>query len=186
MRVALATRFAALLGLAACAADDSGTVRGRGMTLAAVAPADEAHIYEAAAKAAFDVGDPSLSLLADARLLPRTNGLAPDGRLSDAVLAELRRRGVVKGSCEPALEGTRGTARCKASLPGYVIRFSPVFSLGPDSTQVYVYVQKYDPPGSAFSATLRVERAYQVVHRDDGWKAVREGLVPREVRGEKK
>jgi hypothetical protein len=172
--------------LAACAADDSSIVRGRGLAVAALSPAEQSQIYEAAARTAFDVGDPSLSLLADARMLPRTNGLASSGRLSDTVVAELRSRGAVKGICEPPLEGTRGTAQCKASLPGYVVRFSPIFLLGPDSTQVYVYAQKYDTPSSGISQTLRFERAYQVVRRGDAWKAVLEGQVPREVRGDKK
>ena len=106
--------------------------------------------------------------------------------MTDTVVAELRRRGATKGTCEPPLQGTVGTARCKASLPGYVLRFSPVFSLGADSMQVYVYAQKYDTPSSGISETLRFERAYQVVRNGDGWQAVREGQVPREVRGDKK
>ncbi|MEO7085428.1 MAG: hypothetical protein ABI442_03880 [Gemmatimonadaceae bacterium] len=178
--------LAALLVLAACTADDSSTVRGRGMTVAPLSPAEQAHVYEAAARAAFDVDNPALSLMVDARLLPQAKGLSPSGSLTDAVVAELRRRGAVKGTCEPPLQGIRGTAQCKSSLPGYVLRFSPVFSLGVDSTQVYLYAQKYDTPSSGISETLRFERAYQVVRRDDGWKAVREGQVPREVRGEKK
>jgi hypothetical protein len=175
-----------LAALAACSVDDANTVRGRGLTIAALSPAEQAHVYEAASRGAFDVDDPSLSLMVDARLLPQTKGLAPSGRLMDAVVFELRRRGATKGICEPALQGTRGTVSCKASLPGYVLRFSPVFTLGADSVQVYVYAQKYDTPSSGISETLRFERAYQVVRRGEGWKAVREGQVPREVRGDKK
>ena len=52
--------------------------------------------------------------------------------------------------------------------------------------QVYVYVQKYDTPGGEKSDRLRFERAYQVVKRGDTWKAVREGRVPKEIRGESK
>ena len=156
------------------------------MTVAALSPQAQAHVYEAAARASFNLDDPALSLLLDRRLLPRTTGLAAGDRLPESVTAELRRRGAVKGTCEPAIDGPRGTARCSAELPGYVVRFSPVFTLGGDSTQVYVYAQKYDTPASGTSDVLRFERAYQVVKRGDDWRAVREGRIPKEVRGEPK
>jgi hypothetical protein len=143
-------------------------------------------VYEAAARAAFDVDDPALSLLLDRRLLPRTVGLAPAGVIANDVVGELRRRGAIKGMCEPALDSGRGTARCTAALPGYVIRFTPVLTLRGDSTQVYVYAQKYDTPSSGISQALRFERAYQVVRRGDDWHAVREGRIPKDVRGESK
>lgn len=174
-------------GLAGCSGDASSDVRGRGLATASLSPADQAHVYEAAARAAFDVGDPALSLLLDRRLLPRTTGLAPAGMVSSDVVAELRRRGAIKGTCEPTLNASnRGTARCLAGLPGYVIRFTPVLALHGDSTQVYVYAQKYDTPSSGISQALRFERAYQVVRRGDDWNAVREGRIPKEVRGETK
>jgi hypothetical protein len=76
----------------------------------------------------------------------------------------------------------KGPPHCTAALPGYVVRFSPVFKLGGDSTQVYVYVQKYDTPNSDPSQTMNFENAYQIVHRGDEWGAAREGRVPRELR----
>jgi hypothetical protein len=178
---------AALLACAAaCEADDSNIVRGRRLAVATLAPAEQAHVYEAAARGSFSVDDPSLSLLLDPRLLPRTVGLAPDGRVSDSVTAELRARKVIRGTCEPPLAGTTGTAHCTAELPGYVLRFSRVFALKPDSVQVYVYAQKYDTPSSGVSETLRFERAYQVVKHGEVWEAVREGHVPKEIRNEPK
>jgi hypothetical protein len=100
------------------------------------------------------------------------------------VAAEMRRRGAIKGTCEPTLNTGRGTARCKSALPGYVIRFTPVLTLRGDSTQVYVYAQKYDTPSSGISQALRFERAYQVVRHGDDWRAAREGRIPKEVRGD--
>ena len=176
----------AVTSLAACRGDVSNDVRGRGLSVAALSLQVQAHIYEAAARASFELDDPALSLLLDRRLLPRTTGLASDGRLPEAVTAELRRRGAVKGTCEPAITSKRVTAQCSALLPGYVVRFSPVFTLRGDSTQVYVYAQKYDTPSSGKSDVLRFERAYQVVKRGDDWRAVREGRIPKEVRGEPK
>jgi len=172
-------------GLAGCSGDVSRDVRGRGLSTASLSSLDEAHVFEAAARAAFDVDDPALSLLIDPRLLPRTTGLASAGTVPNDAVAELRRRGAVKGTCEPSLDG-RGTAQCSAALPGYVIRFTPVLALRGDSMQVYVYAQKYDTPASGHSPPLRFERAYQLVRRGDDWRAVREGRIPKEVRGETK
>jgi hypothetical protein len=175
-----------VLSIAACGGDASSDVRGRGLALASLPPASQAGVYDAAARAAFEVDDPALSLLLDPRVLPRTIGLASAGRLPENVTQELRRRGIIKGVCEPPLDGGRGTPRCAADLPGYVVRFSPVFAMRADSTQVYIYAQKYDTRGSGNSPPLRFERAYQVVRRGDGWRAVREGRIPKEIRGESK
>lgn len=171
------------LFVASCTADDS-SVRGRGLNLAPLSASARAHVYEAAARAAFGVDDPALSLLLDARELPRDVGLTAGGTIPDSVASELKRRGVTKGACQPPLAGTRGSPRCSAGLPGYILRFSPVFTLRGDSVQVYMYAQKYDTPTSGISERLRFERAYQVVRRGDDWSAVREGRVPKEIRGE--
>jgi hypothetical protein len=173
---------AALLCSSACGGKASNDVRGRGLTVASLPAVQQAHIYEAAARGAFDVDN--TSLLLDRRMLPREIGLAATGTLPGDVVAELRRRDAVKGTCQPPLRGTRGTARCSAAIPGYVLRFSPVFTLRGDSVQVYVYAQKYDTPSSGNSETLRFERAYQIVKRGDDWRAAREGRVPKEARGE--
>lgn len=183
VRLSALSALAALLSTA-CTKDDS-SVRGRGLTVATLPATSEAHVFEAALRSAFEVDDQGLSLLLDSRELPRDVGLASSTRLPDGVSAEMRRRGAIKGSCEPAIAG-KSVPICKAALPGYVVRFSPVFTLKGDSVQVYVYVQKYDTPGSEHSDRLRFERAYQVVKRDDDWKAVREGRVPKEIRGEAK
>ena len=89
---------------------------------------------------------------------PQDIGLAVGPRLSDSVGAELRRRGATKGTCEPPLDSKRGSPRCTAALPGYVVRFSPIFKLRGDSVQVYVYAQKYDNATSGNSDPLRFER----------------------------
>ncbi len=151
-----------------------------------VSAESQANIYEAAARVAFEVSDPSLSLLLDPRELPRSTGLEAGGRVGADVVADARKRGIFKGTCEPSLTATKGTARCNAELPGYVLRFSPVFAQRGDTAEVYMYAQRYDTPSSGISETLRFERAYQVIHAADGWRAAREGRVPKEIRGEKK
>jgi len=173
----------ALSLIVACGGDESNFVRGRGLTVATVPAADQAQIYEAAARSGFDVDN--TSLLFDRRYLPREVGLAASGRVDDAVVTELRRRGTIRGVCEPPLSGVVGNPKCTAQYPGYVLRYSPVFSIRPDSVQVYVYAQQYDTPASGRSPTLRFERAYQIVRRGGGWVAAREGHVPKEVRGER-
>ena len=125
---------------------------------------------------------PCCSTLASSRA---ASGWPPKERFRPPVASELRQRGVTRGTCEPALT-TKGVPQCAAELPGYVIRFSPVFALRGDSVQVYIYVQKYDIPGGEASQTLRFERAYQVVRQGDEWRAVREGRVPKEIRGERR
>jgi hypothetical protein len=177
----IAAALAALTTLG-CAADDSNVVRGKGLAVATLPPVDQAR-NEAAVRGAFDL-DPSLSLLLDSRELPRGVGLAPSDSVPGAVAAELQQRGVTRGRCEPDLS-TKGAPRCTAELPGYVIRFSPVFAIRPDSVEVYIYVQKYDTPSGEASQTLRFERAYQVVRRGDDWHAVREARIPKEIRGER-
>jgi hypothetical protein len=184
-RFTKAVGFAVLVG-GGCTRDDSSAVRGRGLVASRLPPAEQARVYEAAARAAYDASDPSLSLLVDPRQLPRGVGLAPEGRLSDTVLSELKGGELIKGTCEPPLTGARGAPRCKAALPGYVLRFSPIFTIRGDSTQVYVYSQQYDNAESGRSQPRRFERAYQVVRHGNAWRAVREGSVPKAVRGESK
>jgi hypothetical protein len=164
--------------------DDSNFVRGRGLQTAALAPAAQAGVYEAAVRGAFEVDDPSLSLLLDPRELPRTVGLDSAARLPSAVVSAMRERGIVKGTCEPPLIGRR-TPRCSAARPGYVVRFSPVFALRGDSLAAYVFAQKYDTPSSGYSEPLRFERVYHVVRSGDGWRAALEGRVPKDIRGER-
>lgn len=159
-------------------------MRGRGLQPAALSPAAQAAVYDATVRGAFEVDDPALSLLLDPRELPRTVGLDPGPRLSDAVVSALRARGTIKGTCEPSATG-RKTPRCSAARPGYVVRFSPVFAMRGDSVAAYVFAQKYDTPSSDYSEPLRFERVYHMVRAGDGWRAALEGRVPKDTRGER-
>jgi hypothetical protein len=183
VRVVIVAALAAGV-LTACGGDDSNVVRGKGLAVATLPATARAKIYEAAARGGFDVDN--TSLLIDPRQLPRGIGLEDGGRLDEAVIAEMKRRNTIQGQCEPPLVGQRGAPKCTADYPGYVVRFSPVFSLGnPDSVQVYIFSQKYDTKASGNNDRLRFERAYQIARRGDDWRAVREGRVPKEARGEK-
>lgn len=179
----IAALVTVMVAISGCRPGDSNVVRGKQLVVATL-PADaQARIYEAAARSSFDVD--GTSLLLDRRLLPRAIGLSNGGPVSSDVVNAMRRRGTIKGTCEPPITGLTGTAQCAADLPGYVLRYSPVFAITADSVQVYLYAQQYDTPASGRSETLRFERAYQVVRQGDTWRAVLEGRVPKEARGER-
>jgi hypothetical protein len=171
--------------LGACAGDENANhVRGRGLERASLSPSMQAAAYEAAVRGAFELDDPTLSLLLDSRELPRTVGLGDEGSIPAAVGSELRRRGLVKGTCAPPIT-SRSTPNCPAERPGYVVRFSRVFRIPGDSVAVYVFAQQYDTPASGHSPPLRFERVYHLVRSGDGWRAALEGRVPKEVRGDR-
>ena len=161
------------------AADDD-VARGRGLKAAAL-PADaQARVYESAARAALDVG-PSLSLLIHPRLLPAAAGYAGGQPVPPDVARVLRERGIIRGTCETPADSARPkrTPTCEARAPGYVVRFSDVFQLGPDSVQVYFAAERYDTPASGAHEVLRLEKAYQLAKRGGTWRVVREARVPR-------
>ncbi len=169
-----------------CGGGDSNVLRGHGLSGAALSSEAQGGVFDAAARAAFDLNDPNMSLLFDRRGLPRTVGLAAGDTWPDQVAAEMRRRGSIKGVCEPPISASRKTVKCSAPLPGYVVRFSPVFAMTGDTLEVYLFAQNYDNAASGYSPPLRFERAYQVVRTGDGWRAAREGRIPKEVRGDKR
>lgn len=179
--VALAANAAAF-----CGGGDSGIVRGRGLAEAVLSPEAQGGVYDAAARAAFDLSDPTQSLLFDPRGLPRTVGLTASTRWPDGVVAEMQKRGSIKGTCEPPITKSQMTIRCTAVRPGYVIRFSPVFTMAGDTLMVHIFAQNYDNATSGYSPPVRFERAYQVVRSGDGWRAAREGRIPKEIRGDKR
>lgn len=169
-----------------CGGDDSSILRGHGLSVATLSPKAQGGVYDAAARAAFDVTDPNQSLLLDRRGLPRTVGLAAADTWPQAVESEMRRLGSIKGVCQPPITASRKTVKCAAPLPGYVVRFSPVFAMAGDTVEVYLFAQNYDNATSGYTTPLRFERAYQVVRSGDTWRAAREGRIPKEVRGDKR
>lgn len=166
------------LALGACNAADpyAGQVRGHGLSVADLPPATQARVYGAAAGGAFDLG-PDLSLLVDPEYLPRGDGWDGGDPVPAGVLGALRAQGVVRGTCEPPRD-VRAVPVCRATLPGYVVRFSPVFRVGGDTTEVYVGVVKYRTAPNQPAEALRFERAYQLVGRGESWRVIREARIP--------
>jgi hypothetical protein len=167
--------------LAACRSHDpdADVTRGPGLRAAAELPAtDRAGVYRAALAAAFDLTDPALTLLLDPRLLPRTPGFGGGERLATPVVAAMRERGVVQGTCEPPITGARNAPRCDARGPGYVVRFTDVLRLPPDSVEVFLEVRRFDLPSAAAGHYFRFERAYEIIGAGNDWRAAREGRIP--------
>ena len=170
----------ACVGAAAGCASEPVAYRGAGLRPAVLPTGDVAAVYRRALATAFSLDDPSLSLLVDPVLLPRTAGLAGGAPMPEAVRSALERDGTVKGTCSVPLEKPRTAPVCRSATPGYVVRFSEPYALRPggDSVQVYVVVQQYAIPRSAPTGRLRFERAYQVVRRGRTWRATSEARLP--------
>lgn len=165
------------LSLLACGPRSSGNeARGAGLKEARLSAGAQASVYAAAAGAAFDLG-PSLSLLADPQYLPRSSGYSGGDDLPTPVLAAMRARGLVRGSCQPPRDA-RAVPVCRAELPGYVVRYSPVLRRGGDTVEVYVAATQYRTSPTQQATALRFERAYQVVGGGSQWRVIREARVP--------
>lgn len=152
--------------------------RGVGLRVDTLPAGDIVGIYRATLAGGFRLNDPTLSILVDPTLLPRTSGLAGGDTMPPEVLAELRRGGLVKGTCRVPLRSTRAALICRAELAGYAVRFSQPFTLGPDSVQVHLVVQQYALPDGPMAERMRYERAYHVARQGSTWRAVREARMP--------
>ena len=176
-RLLSATTLVALLAGACAPGDDDHFVRGHGLRVASMTADARVSVYRAALGAAFDLGDPALTLLLDPRKLARIGGMDPEGKLSGPVQEGLRGRGIVQGSCEPPISTSRKTPHCTARGPGYIVRFSDVLARGGDSVEVYLAVQKFDTPTSGASESLRFERAYKLVRHGDNFEPTSEARI---------
>ncbi|HEY2066251.1 MAG TPA: hypothetical protein VGG84_09870 [Gemmatimonadaceae bacterium] len=178
MNVRLAALGACLALATSCGrtGDDTSVIRGRGLQPAGPSADVEARMYEQAIRAAFDVG-PDLVLLMHPSRLPRRAEDSTGGPLPDAVLAALRTRGLVRGTCIPRHEVARDTPRCESSAPGYVIRGSEVFRVGGDTAELYLAAEQFAPAKGIKPQALRFEKIYQLVPDRGGWRVAREGRV---------
>lgn len=172
-----AVAIAAAISLAACSPTSGGNeARGPGLKEASIGAEAQVAVYAAAAGAAFDVG-PGLSLLADPQYLPRSTGYAGGDAVPSRVLGAMRDHGLVRGTCEPPRDA-KAVPVCKAELPGYVVRYSPVLKRGGDTVEVYVQATQYRTAPNQPATALRFERAYQIVGSGARWRVVSEGRVP--------
>jgi hypothetical protein len=156
--------------------DDSNIARGRGLKPASLAPAAEAVVYDAAARASFDVG-PDLVLMAHPRRLPPTAGYEGGDSLPLALLQALRARGVVQGSCDPKHEVPLDMPQCAGAQAGYVIRGSPIVRVAGDTVQLNFAAEAFSAAKGKRPQALRFEKIYQLVGRGMDWRVVREARV---------
>ena len=165
-----------LVLLVACGEDTSKYARGRGLQVAQLSAAERAKIYAASLGGAFDL-DPGLSLLVDTTMLTRVGGEAPGGTLGADVRAALRGTGVTKGECAPERRSPTRAPLCRAEIPGYVVRFSDVFTMGGDSVQTHLLADRYDTPSTGEHNRFRIEQAYQLIRREGSWRVVRKARI---------
>jgi hypothetical protein len=156
--------------------DESNVARGRGLRPLPLSSAAEAAVYDAAARASFDVG-PDLVLMAHPRRLPRTAGFDGGEPLPSALLQALRDRGVVRGRCDPQHEVPLDTPRCPGAQAGYVIRGSPVVRVGGDTIQLNFAAEAFAAASGQRPQALRFEKIYQLVGSGTTWRVVREARV---------
>src|SRR5258705_2685822 len=99
--------FAALAVATACR-EEPRAYRGPGLQVAALPLSDRAAVYRAALGGSFRIDDPSLWILVDPMLLPRSAGLAGGDTMPPDVMAALRQSGVVKATCVIPVRKSRG------------------------------------------------------------------------------
>jgi hypothetical protein len=156
--------------------DDANVVRGRGLKPASLPVAAQAAIYEAASRAAFDLG-PGLVLLLNPLKLPRTAGQAGGDKVPKDLIAALRARNVVSGTCVPQRDTPRNTPRCPVNMAGYVIRPSDVLRVAGDTVEVYYAAERFGAATGQRPEALRFEKIYQLVGSGTNWRVAREARV---------
>lgn len=175
-------RVVPVVALLACGGADKGppAFRGPGLGVAALDVGQQAAVNAVAVGAAFNP-DPSLSLLLDPVYLPRGEGVAGGTPMPAELVARMRERGTVRGTCQPSRDSTRTVPLCPAELPGYVVRFSEVLGLGggADSVQVYLAATRYRHEKNAPAELLSFERAYRVGRTRGGWRVLSEARIPK-------
>jgi hypothetical protein len=174
-----ATCAAAVIGLLlGCSSgqSDSSIARGRGLDIATLPVAAQAEVYEQASRAAFDLG-PRLVLLLHPLKLPRSAGYAGGDSVPKDLIAALRKRNVVSGTCTPQRDTPRNTPRCPVNVPGYIIRASDILRVSPDTVEIYYAAERFGAATGQRPVALRFEKIYQLVGSGSNWRVVREARV---------
>jgi hypothetical protein len=167
--------------LLACGKGDEGppAFRGPGLTVAPLNVSQQAAVNASALSAAFNA-DPNLSLLIDPVYLPRTEGRAGGTTVAPALIARMKERGTVRGTCQTPRDSTRTVPLCPAPISGYVVRFSEIFGLGggTDSVQVYMAATRYRHTPKEPAELLSFERAYRLARVRGEWRVMAEARIP--------
>jgi hypothetical protein len=180
-RLRIGPTLFALALLVGCSGRDSGPVlaRGNALQVAPLSVNEQAAVNAAALRAAFDL-QPGLSLLMDPVFLPRTAGRAGGTPVPASLVARLRELGLTRGTCEPPRNAPTKVPECRAELPGYVVRFSEIFSRG-DSVQVYLAAKQYRRNATENAQVLDFEKAFKLVKSGASWRVASEARLPSEA-----
>lgn len=174
-------RMLSLAGLLVACGKSEGppAFRGPGLEAAALEVDQQAAVNAAAVGAAFDP-DPNLSLLLDPVYLPRTEGRAGGNPVDPALIARMKQRGTIRGTCQPSRDSVRTVPLCEAALAGYVVRFSEILrrGAGQDSVQVYLAATRYRHEPNEPAELLSFERAYQLARARGQWRVTSEARIP--------
>lgn len=157
-------------------APEDSYARGHKRAVATVSADAESQIIEAAVLEAFDV-DPSLTLRAHPRRLPREAGDSGGTPVASGLVRALRDGGLVIGTCEPIRESARDTPRCAGPEAGYIIRASDVFVITRDTFEINLAAEKFGAATGQKPEALRFEKVYQLVRDGQRWRVAREGRV---------
>jgi len=184
LAVVLPQALLALVAVVACAKKDdfADAVRGRRLSVAVVTAPVQAAINRAAVSEAFTI-EPSLVLMLDTMYLPRTGGLAGVKPVPLPVRAAMRNSGLIEGICQLSTTDDRHTPVCATATAGYIVRFSEIFRIAPDTVQVHLLSVRYQTPTSRPTESLRFERAYRIVGSGNKWRAVSAGRISSIERG---
>lgn len=174
------TYVAGVIGLLfACSSgepDDANVARGRGLKAASLPVAAQAAVYDEASRAAFNLG-PDLVLLLHPLKLPRTAGFSGGDSVPKDLIAALRKRNVVSGTCTPERDAPRNTPRCPVNFAGYIIRPSDILRVGGDTVEVYYFAERFGAATGQRPEALRFEKIYQLVGSGTTWRVAREARV---------
>ncbi len=134
-------------------------------------------VYDAAVRAAFDVG-PDLWLLVHPHLLPPGAGTDGGTPLPSSLGDALRAAGVTRGTCEPARDGDQRAPRCDATRSGYVIRGTAIYQGAADTLRMNLLSELYAMATGPGQEPFAFEMAYKLIPRGDGrYRVVAEGRV---------
>jgi len=178
LAVILPRTLLALVAVVACAKKDdfADAARGRRLSAAVLTAPIQAAINRAAVSEAFTI-EPSLILMLDTTYLPRTAGLAGGKPIPQPVRAAMRNSGLIQGTCQLSTTDDRHTPICETNAPGYIVRFSEIFRIAPDTVQVHLLSVRYQTPTSPPAQSLRFEKAYRIVGSGGKWRAVSAGRI---------
>lgn len=172
-------RLLVLAALAACQApaDRPDTSRSNGLPLAGLSVAEEVAVYDAAIRAAFDVG-PDLFLVTHPQLLPAGAGLDGGDAMPESLGAALQRAGLTHGSCTPQRSSAQRAPLCPVERSGYLIRATPIYRGIGDTLRMNLRSELYAASTGSGQEPFAFEMAYKLVPRSgSGWRVVAEGRV---------